>query len=248
MTLAKFDRVKFDLILAEFDEVLRNDPKGIDPADDTMSEVAYLCIAVKNARDKFRFLSLGAAPGEWALRAERVYRKLHPSGDYQSLNIEGDIGHVNMTTDFWRKNGANLEQNILRYSVVAAKDGWAYFPLINSEKDWGAGMAAWSERSDDLDSHITIDDRARGDRIAANGGKPLEFAKVKAFGLSTLLEELDRTDFIHCDIQGHELEVFSQNMTKMSALVGLVCVATHSTAIEIEMTNCFHSNGWDLGG
>jgi len=241
-----FDRKRMDALLSEFGEILSRDPTGIDPSDDTWAEIGYLCLAAKNAGPRFRTLILGAAPGEWALRAERLYNKVNPDGDYLSLNIEGDIGHLKMTEEYWKANHANLDLNKLRYAVVSARDGWAYFPVINSESDWGAGMAAWSENSHDLQNNITLTETAKLDRIAANGGKPLEFLTVKAFSLETLLNEIGNVDFIHSDIQAHEGEVFCNNVDILDKLVKMVCIATHGTELEERLSTTFHELGWEL--
>jgi hypothetical protein len=245
MPVFPFNRQKFDDIFSEFGDVLEGDPKGIDPSDDTTSEVAYLAYAVKTAGSRFRLLSLGAAPGEWAWRAEMLHRKLFPSGDYRSINMEGDLAHVAMIREFFTKHGANTSTNIVRYAVVSEKDGWAYFPITNPERDWGAGTAAWSDRPDDLDQHMTITEEGRQHRIAANDGKPLEFRTVQAISLTTLLQDIGRVDYIHCDIQRSEIEVFPGNMDAMNDFVRFSCIATHSPEIEKGLAASFAQHGWE---
>ena len=133
----------------------------VDPSKDTMAEFASLLYSVKTAGDRYRLISLGAAPGEWALRAERSYRKLFPTGDYRSLNLEGDLSHIEMTQTLWRINNASLDLNVLRHAVIASQDGWAYFPKVNPDVDWGSALAAVSDNPDDLDKKIFMTDEGK---------------------------------------------------------------------------------------
>jgi hypothetical protein len=213
-------------------------------APDELSEIASLLYAVKHSGPRFRLVSLGAAPGEWAIRAERGYRMIHPDGDYLSYCLEGDLDHVDMTRDFMTKNGADLSRNLILYNVVAHRDGWAYFPVINPEVDWGAGMAALSESKDDLDSNMTMSEAAKIDRIAANHGKPLAFRTVAARSLDSLFAETGLVDFLHSDIQGSEVTVFPNQMDAMNAHVRRCCIGTHGRQIERELIEVFIAHAW----
>ena len=101
-----------------------------------------------------------------------------------------------MTQTLWRINNASLDLNVLRHAVIASQDGWAYFPKVNPDVDWGAALAAVSDNPDDLDKKIFMTDEAKQQRINANGGKPLEFQTVPALSLRTLLREIGNVDMI----------------------------------------------------
>ena len=219
-----------------------------DDAEDEVAEIASLLYAIDQAGDRFRIVSLGAAPGEWSVKAERGYVMRKPDGDFQSINLEGDLDHVDMTNAFMARNGANMAKHSIRYQVIADRDGFAYFPIINPELDWGAGIAAVSENADDLDQNITIDDAARADRVNANGGKPLEFRTVEARSLETLLSEIGIVDYLHCDIQGAEKDVFPGQLAAMGKSVKLACIATHAHAIEAVLVEAFEAAGWTPEG
>ena len=219
---------------------------GVDPSEDTMAEFSSLVYAVHTAGERFRMISLGAAPGEWPLRAERAFRKKYPNGDFKTFCIEGDLDHFEMMRDFFHKNGASLTDNISLNAVIAKKDGWAYFPIINPDLDWGAGMAALSDSKDDLDAKIDMDERSRNDRIGANGGKPLEFRTVEALSLATVLDRAGTVDYVHSDIQGAEMEVFPAEMDVLTKAARICCIGTHAASIEEALLDEFDAHGWRL--
>jgi FkbM family methyltransferase len=250
----RFGEVDMAALLEEFRDPEGSDVFGpfipshfgvFDPAQDTVAELASLLWSVRTAGRRYRMVSLGAAPGEWAVRAERSYKKLFPNGDYMSFNFEGDPEHVELTKAFLRNNHANIEKNVLVHAVIAEKDGWAYFPVIDSDIDWGAGIAALSESPDDLDSKVNMTEIARRDRIAANGGKPLEFRTVQAVSLRSLLDRAGEVDFIHSDIQGSEEAVFTANIEAMNERVRICCIGTHGSGIESALLDVFAEHRWN---
>jgi FkbM family methyltransferase len=253
MTVVPSAATDIAALFAEFRDPQRGDAFGpfdppqfgfLDPAPDTTAELASLLSSVRTAGQRYRMLSLGAAPGEWAVKAERAYRKRFPNGDYMSFNLEADPDHVEMTRQFFLNNHADLERNLIIAAVVAERNGWAYFPVINSETDWGAGIAALSDRPDDLDAKVEMTDIARQDRIHANGGKPLEFRTVRAFSLRSVLDYAGDVDFLHSDIQGAEGSVLMADMAAISERVRICCIATHGTNIEKALVDAFAQHGW----
>jgi len=220
---------------------------GIDPSEDTMAEVESLIYSVCSSGDRYCMVSLGAAPGEWAVRAERAYFKKNPGGNFISYCFEADIEHVKMIKEFMERNSAILANHTITYAAAAGVDGFAYFPIINPETDWGAGVAAISDRQDDLAEKITITESAKNDRIAANGGKPLEFQTVKALALATIINEAHcPIDYIHSDIQGAEIDVFPPALEILTSSARVCCIATHASDIEQALVAAFEQHGWTL--
>jgi hypothetical protein len=213
-------------------------------APEERAELASLLSAVQDAGDRFCMVSLGAAPGEWPIKAERAYKRVRSDGAFQSFSLEGDLDHFEMTKNLLALNGVDIANSRVFYQVIADRDGWAYFPIINPEVDWGAGIAAISDRSDDLDGKIAISTIAKEDRIAANFGKPLEFRTVEAVSLETLFGTTGAVDYLHCDIQGAESDVFPGHMDAMTRNVRVACVATHGRQIEQALINAFDEAGW----
>jgi FkbM family methyltransferase len=219
---------------------------GVDPSPDTVAELASLLWSIRTAGSRFRMLSLGAAPGEWAVKAQRAYAKLHPAGDYLSISVEADPEHAKMIREFFTKNGADPDHNDVIEAVVADRNGWAYFPIIKPGADWGGRMVALSDTPDDLSLKVRITDEWRNIRVAANGGKPLQFRTIKAVSLESLLDRAGVVDFIHSDIQGSEQDVFRNTMRPITDSVKICCIGTHGREIEEALTEAFADAKWVL--
>jgi FkbM family methyltransferase len=114
--------------------------------------------------------------------------------------------------------------------AVAARNGHVYFPDVDSTQDNGGKIKGV------LHKLLSI-------------GKPNKLARVKAYSLQSLLElnrEQAIVDFIHCDIQGAEYDVFASCMPLLGKRVRRVFVATHSRTIEDRLFSLFDRSGWHL--
>ena len=56
-------------------------------APDEAVEQGSLLLSVETAGDAYRMVSLGAAPGEWAIKAERAYRWRRPAGSFRAVCV-----------------------------------------------------------------------------------------------------------------------------------------------------------------
>ncbi len=144
---------------------------GIVQPDDAAlrAELGFLLESINEAGSRFRFLVLGGAPGEWAVRGQRAYQQRHPHGDFMSINLEADLGHVEMMRQFFSDNDADTKRNVIIFAAVAQQNGWAYFPIINSAIDWGAGVAALSTEMGDLGSKSLTRKEAHAFRLVRCG-------------------------------------------------------------------------------
>ncbi len=210
-----------------------------DPANAAEQvELSSLFGAIEAAGDRFRMLSLGAAPGEWAIRAERAYRKQHPTGDYATINVEADLTHVLMIEDFLTKHNCDLSRNTILFASVTPIDGWSFFPIID-KNDWGAGVVSFSKDFSDLDEKVVQSENSKNGR--QNG-----FKAVMAISLDRLLGMTGVVDFLHCDIQGAEGDIFPPGMDTLSASVKVCCISIHATAINTSLKAVFAAAGWTL--
>jgi hypothetical protein len=210
-------------------------------------EIGYLLYSIATSGPAYRLVSLGAAPGEWPIRAAVACGAIKPARDCRSLNVEADAGHVAITEANLANNGLQPERHKVLRAVAAWRDGWAYFPVIKSGVDWGAGIAAISDRPDELASNILISETAKRDRLAASGATTMEYQTVPAVTLRTLFVETGPVDCVHCDIQGAEAAVFPASMDAMNSMVRICCVATHGVQIERTLIETFDQHGWKLG-
>jgi hypothetical protein len=172
-------------------------------------------------------LALGAAPGEWAIRAERAFRKTCPDGDYMSVNVEADPVHVRMIFDFFEHHKVSQAKNIVIYAAVGERDGWASLPIVDPN-NWGAGVVSFSERGI---ADPAVDD-VRG---------------VMCLGLPTLLKMMVGTiDYLHCDIQGAEEDIFPPHMPLLAEHVKVCCISVHGSKAERRLKEAFAYGDWTL--
>jgi FkbM family methyltransferase len=224
------------LLGAWHDERLTFAETGGRPSDPAArAEIGAQLRAIETSGARFRLLSLGAAPGEWAIRGERAHRMLFPSGNYGSLNVEADPHHVEMIYSWFKNHDASLRRNAVVLGSVTARDGWSYFPIIE-ENDWGARTTSFSTSLDDLDQNIFRIDNYRPN-----------FRIVRAFSIPTLIDMMGgAVDFLHSDVQGAEMEIFRPAMKSMNDNVRMCCVSTHSRAADAVLRTLFTAGLWPM--
>lgn len=213
---------------------------------DEIAEFFYITQCVAIAGSTFIFFSLGGSPGEWAVIAQRAYKHVHARGSFKSLTMEGDATHAQVIRDFHRSFDLDPDANTVLNAVVAEKDGFASFPIVNAALDFGASIAGLADTPENLKDNITISAEARGHRESVLGGRPLQFQTVVAASLPTLFSYFPRVNFIHSDIQGSEAAVFSSAIEELTRSVGTCCIETHSTANELLLMNTFWHADWKL--
>jgi hypothetical protein len=211
-----------------------------------MAENAYLVRSIKESKGRYRLLSLGAAPGEWAIRAERVYRKVHGDGDYLSINVESDLGHVQIIDQFFKNNNVSLRKNIILYAAIANINGWAYMPVTDPATNWGCGVVAVSGEPAKLDANIVMSDSAKMSTAAGIAGQPIQFCGVMAVELEWLFTLTGKIDFLHADIQGGEGVIFHSKLDALKRYVRRLCISVHGQKIEASLLTLFGNAGWRL--
>lgn len=70
--------------------------------------------------------------------------------------------------------------------------------------------------------------------------------KIKAYTLHDILDDLEKIDYLHIDIQGSEYDLIAANLSLLTERVEGMMVATHSRVIEGKLVELLHSNGWHL--
>ncbi len=210
-------------------------------------EYAYLVKTVLDSTSRYNMISIGAGNGEWAIASVQVHAKLKAGAPRFAISVEGDKGHFDYMLQSFADNEISPVNSLLIHGVAAPQDGYAYFPVCHDPKnDWGASIAALASDPNELDRNIDYPDHAVQGRVAASGGRELEYQTVTAYSLATLMQNLDHVDFIHSDIQGAEGGVFPAAMDVLTRKVGVCLVETHGGAIEEELNKAFTSAGWHL--
>jgi FkbM family methyltransferase len=225
-------------------EIVRDPQRQAQTETLHTAEYFYITQSALHSRRDYVFVSLGAAPGEWPIVAERAYHHVRPRGRFSSISLEGDAGHVETIKALHAEAGLDPGTNIVRHAVASAKDGLALFPIVNAKVDFGASIASFAEREDDLKANIHVTDEARLHREMGRDGAPLEFQKVEALSIASILAPFSRVDFLHCDIQGAELDVVAAGIVALDEKVALCCIETHHSNIDYILGRIFWWHGW----
>lgn len=162
-----------------------------------------------------------------------VLAKRHTSGDIMLLACEAAPKGIERLYSNLTANGLLADQRIKVQVVrgaVAARGGHVYFPDVDCAVDNGGNIKGLLSKLGSIGSKKTL-------------------ARVKAYTISTLLGMNNATapvDFVHCDVQGAEYDVFSSCMPLLDKRVRRVFVATHSRQIEERLFTLFDRRGWHL--
>lgn len=179
--------------------------------------------AARNGREKFIMAELGAGYGAWLVRAAAVIRQ-SSNIPMHLIGVEGHKGHHAWMLEHFRNNGLDPSQHTLLHGIVAAKSGEYRFLESSSEREsYGSRVAE------------SITSRLLG------GGR---VATVRGYALEELFVSHEYIDLVHMDIQGAELEVIEASLDVLAKKVRVICVGTHSDAIDQGMVKTLTEAGW----
>jgi FkbM family methyltransferase len=187
--------------------------------------------AINNSMgDGFTAIELGASYGPWVCAAgvisKRIGKKrinliaVEASGYFQKMIAD------NFTINNLYSNNQGIRINAKAiHGAVSIKPGVIYFPKV---------ISAWENGGQTTSEIVKVD----------YIGREVEHEEVPALTLNQLLSDLPVVDFLHCDIQGAELEVLTHGASLLT--VKHLFIGTHSRYIEGVLIDCFHKHGWQL--
>ena len=185
-------------------------------------ELNALLRSVSAARLRFCVMELGAGWGPWIVLGAHLARRRGLS--YELTGVEGAAEHVAFMQTHMIDNAIEPALHRVVHAVVGVHDGVARFPkLPDPSGDWGA------EASYNPDQNAVV-----------------EMEEVPCVSLQTLLDDVALVDFLHCDIQGAEADVFREAMPHVNQKVRRTCIGTHSRAIEANLFELFIKESWIL--
>jgi len=187
-----------------------------------MEELNALLRSISTSKGQFAIMELGAGWGPWiVLGAQMARRRGLPT---VLMGVEGSSDHVQFMHTHMADNGLDPASHHVVHAVVGTQDGSAHFPkLPNPSHEWGA--------------------EARFDLDPAGAA---EMETVSCVSLPTLLHRMPVLDFLHCDVQGAEADLFDAAIKAVNHRVRRACVGTHSRAIEAKLLDLFAGQGWVL--
>ncbi len=174
--------------------------------------------AVETSGPEMVVAEIGAGWGPWLVAAGVAARRLGKT--VFMAGVEADFGHFDSLEAHLANNGFDPIEHRLLAGAIGPLDGWAFFPQINSEEDWGAAAVFQDSGDPPLRDYR---------------GHPLEYHRVPAFSMATALQDRPTFDLVHIDIQGSERDLIPSAIDVLKAKVRWMVLGTHSRAIEGEM-------------
>lgn len=186
--------------------------------------------AVSEAQGRFSVAELGAGWGPW-LVASSLAAKARGISDIYMTGVEADAGHFAAMSQHLLDNGFSPEAHRLLQGAVGPVSGTAFFPIIESERDWGAAAVFSADAVPP-----TIDYR----------GNRLRYTTVRAFDIDEILADRALFDLVHVDIQGTEREAIPAGLEVLNRKVRWLVIGVHSRAIEGMLIETLSQAGWQL--
>jgi FkbM family methyltransferase len=187
--------------------------------------------AVAGARDRFVSAELGAGWGPWVV-SSAVAARTRGISDISLIAVEGDPGHFGYLQKHVRDNGFDPDKQKLLHGIVGAADGFAYFPEITSQSDWGASAIFTGP-----DGKVSVADQT--------ALKSRRHNKYQSYSLQAIFGE-QTVDLCHIDIQGSEADVILAGAAALKKQVRWIVVGTHSRSIDGRLIDILDSQGWQL--
>lgn len=187
--------------------------------------------AVDTASETFAVAELGAGWGPW-LVSSALAAKHKGINDVSLVGVEADDQHFACLRSHLANNQFNPDAHLLLNGVIGPNDGYAFFPLINADRDWGAA-AVFSDKSD-IDNSTDF------------RGRQYKYVRKRAYSVETALKGRPMFDLVHVDIQGSEREVIPTALPVLNDKVRWLVIGTHSRSIEGLLFNKLSQAGWKL--
>lgn len=225
---------------------------SLPPLNEEYFEWIDLLEAVRQARQRFTMLELGAGWGPWLVNAAAAVTRCNPL-PLHLVGVEAEPTHYAWMQQHFRDNGIDPNAQSLFRAAVASEDGTAAF-FVGQAADWyGQSLAPMGGRLRWLRAALRSilalrHRRPTSPRLGSGqGGDPrltAEVAQVPTISLRTLLAPFDRVDLIDLDVQGAELEVLRAAAAEICHKVRRVHIGTHGRRIEAGLRRLFAELGW----
>jgi len=195
--------------------------------DEEIFEWSDLIAAVRDARDQFVMVELGAGWGRWLIRSVGVMRRLGKDIPFQLIGVEAEPTHFQFLNEHFHDNGVNPAAHMLINAAVSKDDGHVPFATGHARERYGQCIV---DRPIDFASH---------------GWTEVKVVTTPAISLRTLLRDVERVDLIDMDIQGAEFYVAAAAIDVLNAKVRRIHIETHGKPYEDNLRTLLAGQGWE---
>ncbi len=199
--------------------------------------------AVKQAKNQFTMIELGAGHGRWSVYAALALRRLNPM-PFKLIAVEPEPTHYEWLHQHFSDNLINPKDHILLKNAVAAEPKLVRFHVGNPSGWYGQAI-------DSNSPPLKIGDRIKY-FFSRLFNKPLKKYQaqetgtqvVKSITLNSILAMTDHVDLLDLDIQGEEYHVLNASIDALNQKVKRIHIGTHSAEIDINLRLLFNQHQW----
>lgn len=217
-------------------------PTGVPPFNEEYFEWCALLQSVRDARDRYAMVELGAGYGRWGIRAAVAARRLGIS-DIRVKLVEAEPQHAQWARENIALNGVGgivtIAEAAISYSGQAVPFTIDYRAQgLNAVSWYGQAVVDWEASLPDPTGETYFG------HTVHRGPEGYGQILVPSLPLEAILDDLDRIDLIDADIQGAEGAMIANSIEALTAKAARVYVGTHSVEIEDSIRAVFSRAGW----
>ena len=238
----------------EFRQTVLPEPNG----GEAYLELYSMVSSVKDARERYVAVSLGAHDGRPLVNAALAVRRINPM-NFKLVGVEGDHHMGQKLRRHFRNNRIDPDDHAIINAVVSDTNRPVIFPT--TEVRTGANFAFHgSEMVESLfevirDAELCervlenlLRTRSTGLRMppGGTGGVEAELEMVSALTVADILSPFDRVDYLEIDIQASEAIALPPAQDTLAKTVRWLHLGTHGIALHRAMAAMFLKWGWEI--
>jgi len=179
--------------------------------------------AVFTAKSRATIADLGAGYGRVLVNAAQAARQLRK--DFMLIGVEAERTHFEWMLEHFADNGVLPSQYVAAQAPITDESRTVFFTEGHPHEWYGQSV-------------IESEHAGYGNWLNAR------VVTLQSIAASTVLQDFDRIDALHMDIQGQEFSVFEAMIELVKARVRRVHIATHSREIDGKFEALFSTLGW----
>jgi FkbM family methyltransferase len=224
-------------------DTTRTTPSNLPEFNEEYFEWVDLLESVKQAKNRYVFVELGAGYGRWAVHAAQAIKRLNPM-PFDAVAVEAEPTHFEFLKQHSSDNGLEPCDHRLIRAAVWTKRGVVKFYIGNASEWYGQAI----DQSKDLHSLrrsiIALMYLAFHRPGLFRASRRQRVTWVPAITLNEILYECPYVDLLDMDIQGAELDVITSSIEALNDKVRRIHIGTHNAVVEEGLRLIFSSNGW----
>ncbi len=185
----------------------------------------------------FTMMEVGAGWGPWtALLAKLAQRKGFET--IRTVAIEASRARFELLQLHLFNNGLLPTPH-----ATEARVGPVHTKLLNGAGWWRDTTLFFPAEGGTQDAGMAAQEKNRSSDYR---GLPIQNQRVRAYSIGGLVNDLEKVDFLHFDVQGSEWEILKHSKRVLDKKVRFMFVGTHSRQIEGDIVGLFLGKNWKL--